>query len=240
MDLARRYPFPWHGARYWRHAAASAAVLAGVLLALVAVVPRLPFLREPASRGAVPQAQGWWQRYRNETDRYVLALPPDWRVLPLDPEAVPAPGESASPAEAEVLARLAEAAREQRAAGWGVWAAAAPDHPLGDATTLNVIRQPLGRPISAEEFARASLASLKEVAGPLTRYSQEWLSLTPGKALRVKAVVRPASDGREFTLVQYYLVRGSDGYVITGIAPAGEGRQIDTFEAIVRSLRWTV
>lgn len=240
MDLARRYPFPWRGARFWRHAAASAAVLAGVLLALVVVVPRLPFLREPPSRRAVPQAQGWWQRYRNETDRYVLALPPDWRVLPLDPETVPAPGESPDPAEAEVLARLAEAAREQRAAGWGVWAAAASDGPLGNATTLNVVRQPLERPAAPEQFARASLASLKEVAGPLGRYSQEWLSLTPGKALRVMAVLRPTPDGPEFTLVQYYLVRGSNGYVITGVAPAGEERQIDTFDAIVRSLRWTV
>jgi hypothetical protein len=240
MDLARRYQFPWHGAPFWRQAAASAAVLAGVLLALVVVVPRLPFLREPASRRAVPQAQGWWQRHRNETDRYVLALPPDWRVLPLDPEAVPAASESASPGEAEVFARMAEAARDERAAGWGVWAAAAPDGPLGDTTTLNVVRQPLERPISAEQFARASLASLKEVAGPSIRYSQEWLSLTPGKALRVEAVVRPTPDGREFTLVQYYLVKGRDGYVITGIAPAGEERQIETFEAIVRSLRWTV
>lgn len=240
MDLARRYHFPWHGAPFWRHAAASAAVLAAVLLALVVVVPRLPFLREPTSRHAVPQALGWWQRHRNETDHYVLALPPDWRVLPLDPEAVPPPGESPNPAEAEVLARLVEAARDERAAGWGVWAAAAPDGPLGDATTLNVVRQPLERPAAPEEFARASLASLREVASPLVRLSQEWLSLTPGKALRVEAVVRPTPNGREFTLVQYYLVRGSDGYVITGIARAGEERQLGTFEAIVRSLRWTV
>ncbi len=240
MDLARRYRFPWQGGRFWRHAAASAAVLAGVLLALVAVVPRLPFLRQPTSARAVPQAPGWWQRHRNEPDRYVLALPPDWRVLPLDPEALPTEGETLSPGEAEVLARLAEAAREHRGAGWGLWVAAARDGALGDATTLNVVRQPLAEPMAPEQYARASVASLKEALGPSTRLSQQWISLTPGRALRVRAVLRPESEEREFALVQYYLVRGTDGYVITGMVRAGEERQIDTLDAIVRSLRWTV
>ncbi|MDI7278022.1 MAG: hypothetical protein QME94_18740 [Anaerolineae bacterium] len=230
-------------ARPWRLGALVAAVTGALLLALFVVGPRLSaLLHKGTGPTAVPQAQGWWQRHRNEPDRYVLALPPDWRVLPLDPEAAAQNAQTLSPEEAQVLARLSDAAHERRAAGWGLWAAAAPDGPLGDATTLNVVRQPLGGPMTPERFASVSIASLQEAVGPLARLNRQWVVLTPGLALRVQADFGPTTAGGdlEFTIVQYYLVRGTDGYVVTGVARAAEGeRQTRTFEAIVRSLRWT-
>ena len=192
-----------------------------------------------------PAAQypaGWWQCHRNEADGYTLAMPPDWRVITLDAEVDPEV-EGAAAGEAVVAQRLASWARERRDAGWGTWAAAASDGTLGNATTINIIRQPLEGEVSVEGFAEANLASLREDAGAAGRVGQRWLELTAGRALRVEVTYRvPAEggEGRQLSMVQVYLVRGNDGYVVTGVTrPEQAGGYTPVFDGIVRSLRWT-
>lgn len=218
-------------------------VLLACLLALCVALPVLastlayvvPELR--ARQGGVAQApfdgpvpapayaQGWWQRYENEADGYVLALPPDWQVRPLDA------GTDGGP--------LAGWARARSAEGQGLWLAVAPEGEDA-ATTVNIIRQPLAAEMSVDDFARANVQALLE-AGGASVLGRDWLSIGEGRALRLRMTYQPpAAEGRgSLAMTQAYLVHGSDGYVITiTTSPEQAEGYVPVFDGIVRSLRW--
>lgn len=194
--------------------------------------------REPAAE----YPAGWWQRYQNEPDGYALALPPDWRVVPLNSEAPPE-AEGAAPGEAAVVQRLVEWARERLDAGWGTWVATARDGPLGNATSINIVREPLQEEVPVEDYAGANLQSLREESGTVSSVSERWLDLAAGRALQVQVTYQLPSDegeGRQLSMVQVYLVRDGNGYVVTGVTrPEYADGYLPVFEGIVGSLRWT-
>lgn len=218
------------------------ALLAGAL-ALVVLLPVLAALGAyavPAVRvrqggmaqapfdrpGPTPSyAAGWWQRYVNEADGYAVALPPDWHVLPFGPDA---------PLDGQLLAW----ACEQVEAGQGLWLAAAPAAGSGDATTVNIVRQPLPAEGGVDAFSRANIQALL-VAGRASVVGREWLDLSDGRALRVTYRVPARSGEGEFAMTQVYLVNGVDGYVLTAVTPEAQAEaNAPVFDGIVRSLRW--
>ncbi len=220
------------------------ALLAG-LLGLCVVLPVLaaagaffvPELR--ARQGGVAQApfdgpapaptyaQGWWQRYENEADGYALALPPDWQLRPLSPDAA---GEEP----------LASWVRERSAEGEGLWLAVAPGGEDGGQTSVNMIRRPLAAEMDIDDFARANVRALLD-AGRVTVEGREWLDLSEGRALRMRMTYHPPeADGRgPLAMTQVYLLNGRDGYVLTAMTPLEQAEgYAPVFDGIVRSLRW--
>lgn len=219
----------------------SSLVLVGLLLAAgtVVVVAR----RQGGAQTQEPRAPypaGWWQRHTNPADGYGLALPPEWRVLPLG-EAPAADGEE--PAARSPLEEQLEGWAQARAAdGVGVWVAAASDGALGEATTVNIIRQPLGREMGVEEFAAANVAALRESGSTNGAGNQRWLQVPAGRALRTQATRRLPTedgDGAELSITQLYLVHGANGYVLTGVTrPKQAEGYAPIMDGIVASLRW--
>jgi hypothetical protein len=215
--------------------------------ALLIAAPRMaPAVERALGGGRPPAAElqypaGWWQRHNNEADGYTLALPPGWQVLSLGDVPAPAVADDQE-SEPPVEERLASLRRKRAAGGVGVWVAVAPDEVLGNATTVNIVRQPLDREMPVAEFARANLDALQEsgnLAGPI---KQRWLDLTSGRALRTRVTYRvPGEDGDTLLcIVQVFLVRGDDGYVLTGVTrPEQADGYAPVLDGIARSLRWT-
>ncbi len=229
---------------------ASFAVISLVVGALALVALRHPpgnpaeAVPDPTAPGQAPSyAQGWWQRHSNPDDGYTLALPPDWQVLPSDPDGLARYTAEHTGDEACLAERLATWAGERKAAGEGLWAAVAPDGVLGDVATINILRQPLGRPLPVEAFARANRAELAR-SRELASATQDWLQTSAGPILRTQALCSPAGappTRQTYSVTQFYLVCGPDGYVVTGVARSDRaGDYTPVFEAIVRSLRWTL
>lgn len=192
---------------------------------------------EPAPT-ETPYPAGWWQRHTNAADGYSLALPPEWQIVSLEPgsqAATAGPGE-----EATIAQRLSAWAEQNASAGLGVWMAKGPDGPLGAATSLNVIRQPLGQDVPVETFAEANLASLRKEQGllPLTN---RWLTLSAGRALFTETPreeTAAANDGGLY-IAQVYLVHGQNGYIVTAATRRDQAQDnAPVFEGIIRSLRW--
>lgn len=185
---------------------------------------------------------GWWQRYANPADGYSLALPPEWAVIPLNDDPATAE-QQAGAEESPLVAQLASWARERAADGMGVWAAAASDGTLGNATTFNIIRQPLGRDMQVEEFAQANLEALRKSDTVVGAIQERWLDLPVGRALQTRATYRLPIDGdgeAELAVTQLYLVRGANGYVLTGVTrPERVQENAPVIDGIAASLQWT-
>jgi len=189
---------------------------------------------------ATAYPMGWWQRYANTADGYSLALPPDWKVVPLNGQGSQ-DAQGTDDSQAQVAQRLANEARQSLGAGSGLWAAIGPESDGRGVTTINIIRQPLGEDTSVEGFAQANLASLEQQSNRPTLLGQAWLRLSIGRVLRVEMSYNlPDSGGKTLHVTQFYLASGKNGYVVTCVTRPEQAKQYDPiFEGVVRSLRWT-
>ncbi len=237
---------------------ASAYGFSLLLVALAAGMALAPAaLHLPVAHGAVasstakakpaqptPEAAGWWQRYTVADNGYSLALPPDWQVVPVNGQTDVRPGQEQDAAAASALAqRLQERAQPRLDAGAGLWAAVEPQQAGGStAASINIIRQPLSSALSVDAFARANIASLQRADRAVRTTSQEWLSTSAGRVLRVQLTyTAPAGQSsKPLQVTQFFLVNGRNGYCITATVSADQATgYADVFEGIVRSLRWT-
>jgi hypothetical protein len=196
--------------------------------------------KQPAVAAAAPQ--GWWQRYANSADGYSLALPPGWQAVPLDQASLERYAQQSGSAEALMAQRLAVRAQERRATGAGIWAALAPDPAPEGVTSLNIVRQPLGQEMAVDSFARASMDSLKHSGNAPLALRQTKIKLPSGQALRVEMTYRldPEQKGSALHVTQFYLVKGTNGYVVTAVTRASQAAaNAPVFDGVMQSMRWT-
>ena len=163
----------------------------------------------------VPQAAGWWLRYVNAADGYSLALPPDWRVVPIDRQALDSHAQQAG------SRGLAAAGLD---AGVGLWAAVAPADESGSAASVNIIRQPLNKEMPVETFAAANIADLRKAKSTPTPSRRDWLALSAGKALRTE--LRFQAESNRISRVHCRLAWRGDAAAVADLG-SGNGTRLD-------------
>lgn len=218
--------------------AASFAANLAVLNAVSAGAGQAVRRRRQPEQTVARYPAGWWQRHTNSADGYVVALPPEWRVVSLDAETLAGPAQHGG-GRSPLAERLLSQVEERTRAGAGVWLAAAPADERGQATTVNIIRQPLSRPLAVGSFARANVAALQQAGQASQPIRQRRLKLSAGQALYTELTCRAPENDGPLHIAQVYLVREQNGYVVTGVTPPELAEdQAPIIEGIVRSLRW--
>jgi hypothetical protein len=187
-----------------------------------------------------------WREYRQSEDGFAVSLPPSWHKFDVNAEtlsvALPALGVQ-NPALIALISR--EAGQRSRSGSeihFFAFDLTSDAAGTGFMTNLNILHQPLTLSMGLSEFGAVNVRELEQVAQLARPVLQEQAILPAGRALRLsyQLVVDLGDNQRlDLSLVQYLLVRGREGYVITFATMPGQCQQYEaTFERIAGTFRW--
>jgi len=232
-------PIPPVPDRVRRPGISTATVVAIVALSIGAAVGIVLAL---ANRGGAPPAvlRAGWTRHTIRAAGFRIDLPPGWDpVSTTSVDAAYNELKTANPQLAE-LVRGQLGTSMSRLIKFLAFDTKSPTLVEDFATNMNVVVAPLGSASSFSAFLEQTLQQLQGVPGTSDVRAQRG-TLPAGESARVRASVSIGSGASavQYATVQYLLVRGSTGYVISFATLPGQVElYLPQFEEVAKTLRF--
>lgn len=109
-------------------------------------------------------------------------------------------------------------------------------------TSMNALREPLPTEMPLETYVQANLTNLSKTGFPIKTPTHKRVTYIAGAAEEIKYQANATSTGSQkitISVLQYALVRGKFGYIITfGTTPDKEKLYASVFQKMMQSLQW--
>lgn len=207
------------------------------------------FVMQPSATSAVPTVtprslEAGWRFYDASPEGFAMALPPSWQKINLDRDFITTYFQTLKDKNPKFASAFEGVSNQLLASQIKFFAIDASQQAISGnyLTSMNALREPLPFEMSLDSYAQANLTNLSKSGLPSKTPTHRRVTFAAGAAEEIKYQANALSAGSQKIIVsvlQYALVHGKSGYVITfGTTPDKDKTYAPIFQKMMQSLQW--
>ncbi len=211
--------------------------------------PTATFVMRPPATSALPTVtprslEANWKFYDASPEGFGVALPSSWQKINLDTVSLAAYIQTLKEKNPGFATTFQGVSNQLLASQIKFFAIDASQQAIASnyVTSMNALREPLPTEMLLDVYVQANLTNLNKSGFPIKTPTHKRVTFTAGAAEEIKyQAYATSAESKKITVsvLQYALVRGKSGYVMTfGATPDKEKTYTPVFQKMMQSLQW--
>lgn len=185
-----------------------------------------------------------WKFYDVGSEGFAMALPPNWQKVDLDRNALATYIQTLKEKNPKFATAFAGMSEQLLVSQIKFFALDVSQQAVAAnyLTSMNALREQLPSEMSLDAYVQANLSNLSKAGLPTKPPARKRVTLAAGAAEELKyqsAITMSGNEKITISALQYILVRGSFGYIVTfGTTPDKEKTYALVFQKMMQSFQW--